>query len=359
MPSQKRTQPNRMDAFLRRLRWSCIADAIMDCPSPELHQQTLRSSEEVCETDNQDSTQPQIQSWFSWLLEAPFSDPDVRVREYASRRISKVLVTESFSFLLALFSSDEDIQTFSVYLGTRRWPTAEAPPTYELLHSSDRVASGLFREVDRLLLESCGFSDSQLSFTMAKSAPGVTTQKDQIARGDRASMQRSAVRILASICRNADLGNSIGKSMFEKSFLRLVRMWAASSVDKCVDSSFPDLLSTSSNKALAFGEMVHLSDLRPLKLLLSQELSDTLTAAVVCDVLILSSSKSRETQYFLLEAFIRSCLLESSEVLANRKLAKEALSFVEEKLPTILAQLVVEKDVELLQNSSRRDTSTQ
>lgn len=348
----EKIQQDHENPMVRRLRWRCIANSVLGFSSLELRQQIVQGGESIEEAPTGDSARStedsRPQSWFFWLLVAGFSDNDQMVREYVSRRLHKVILSENYSFLLSHFSSNETFQAFSIYSRSSQRQKTSSQHAYELDQASEIVASGFFREVDRLLHDSGGFSESQLTFTMAKPGSGETSRKDQKAQGDRVSLERSAVRILVSFCRFSDLDSPLGKCLFEKAFLRLVRLWAATTVDKSIDAPFPDLHTTSSSKALSFGEFARLSAFRPMGPLLLHQLSATFTGAIFCDILVLSADRSRAMQFLLLEAFIQSFLSDFNEVLARQQTTKGALSFVEDKLPSIVAQFVVEKDIELL-----------
>ena len=169
----EKIEQSHKNPIVRRLRWLCLADVIVDCPSQELRQQFSKASaniEEVQTGDNVHAAESGVRSLLFWLLATPLlSDPDRVVLEYTSRRIHEVIFAENYSLLLSLFSSNEDFLCFSIHVSSTPRLKAATQPTYELLYASDRVASEFFRDVDRLLHDSCGFSESQLSFTMAKS----------------------------------------------------------------------------------------------------------------------------------------------------------------------------------------------
>ena len=345
----ERIEQNHLDPFVRRLRWRCISLAIMDSPTPELRQRILTStsSSDVKPNESETLDRSRFGSLLSWLFVAPLSDSDSVVREELSQGMYRIILAEHYSLLLCLFSSEEDFQCFTAYTRSKGRTNAATQKVYRLLDAADRVVAAFFREVDRLLHDSCGFSESQLSFTMAKSPQGDTSQIDPAIKKDRMHVQRSAVRILSSICVNANIKDPVGKCLFEKAFLRLIRMWAAMPFDRSVDSLFPNLPSTKSNRALAYGEIARLIFLRPKGILVSPHLSEEFIATIFSDLFILSSGRSKEAQYFLLETFIQSFLVESPDFLA--KLAsKDCKKFLDQQLPALIAQFVVEKDFELL-----------
>jgi hypothetical protein len=337
----------------RLLRWICFADVCLQSPCSELRQQVTKFRLHLLpgRATGEENDESVLPSALYWLLAAPFSDLDPLVREYSSREIARLLLDKECGPLFAMFAIDEEWQTYSNYFPSRKFQISQIGRSNLLTHASDSVSSRLFRVVDRHLHDNCGFSESQMSFTMAKKATADPLSRDeQRRRGDRPHLQRSAIRTLASFCNFADFENPCGKFIFEKALLRLIRIWAATQVDRNLESPFHGLSCTSSVRSVAFGELSRLSELRPIGKLIGQESSETLTAAFFCDILILSSGESRERQYHLLETFIRFFVVPSREipeVLGKSKIDLVA-EFVEEKLPAIVAQFVVEKDFDLL-----------
>jgi hypothetical protein len=336
---------NHKSPHFRLLSWKCIAEECVRCPPGELRQHVTarraHAAPEVPLVGDAATDGSSAPSSFSWLLVAPFADTDPSVREYSSREIGRTMMANDCSFLLALFATDEEFLIFNQHVRTGNRLNSELGHSGRLLNACDNVASRLFREVDRLLREKSVYSDSQMSLTIGKSSASETSQSQK--------SMRSALRSLASFCRFADFSNPCGKFVFEKALLRIVRIWAATQVGRSPESPFPDLC-TSPGRALAFGELSRLSCLRPTGLLIRKKSPERLTAALFCDILILSSGEGREMQYRLLETFIRSVITspgEISEVPGEIALMDE-LEFLEEKLPAVVAQFVAEKDYELL-----------
>jgi hypothetical protein len=337
----------------RLLRWICFADICQRSPCSELRQQVtkFRLQDLPARVTGEDNDESVLPSALYWLLAAPFSDLDPLVREYSSREVGRVLLDKECGPLFAMFATDEEWQAYSNHFPSRKFQISQIGRSNFLTHASDSVSSRLFRVIDRHLHQNCGFSESQMSFTMSKTTSADPLSHDgQRRRGDRSQLQRSAIRTLASFCNFADFDNPCGKFIFEKALLRLIRIWAATQVDRSLESPFHGLSCTSSVRSVAFGELSRLSELRPIGKLIRQESSETLTAAFFCDILILSSGESRERQYHLLETFIRFFVVPSREIPELSGQSKIALvaEFVEEKLPAIVAQFVVEKDFDLL-----------
>lgn len=336
--------------YIRRRRWECMASACMDYPMQSLRQIAVSKSKKTRDLRGNHTLTASAgsHSWLFWLLSTPISDPDPFVRETLSNEVNKIIMRENYCLLFSLFASNDDIEAFKTYMKSTKLEKQAFQSTNVLTHASDRVVSALFRALDSQLHAVCSLADSQLSFTVSKSDQANSSRKDLVASGDTFLFQRTAVKMLASLCQNANLDDPVGIWFFEKAFIRLIRMWASSSVEKLVDPLFPDILSTTQSRALSFGELVDLSASCSLRHLITERLSKTFGASVFCDILILSSSQRRETQYHRLEAFIHSFMNGIKYGQSKKSMTKEALVFIEGQLPAIICQFVIENDVELL-----------
>lgn len=331
----------------RYLLWMCLVRYCRSTSPSELRQQLFNSSTikglETIEGTRRDICMREV---FSWIVAVPFSDVDRCLRRYTSREIIPLLMTNDFSFLLSYFASDDDFQDYCIY-ARREGGDRSEQSTFKLLQAADEVATGLFREIDRLLNESCGFSDSQLSLTMAR--PGI---REKSQSDPKIPLQYVATRILSSMCSVANLSHPIGKNIFEKALLRLIRAWAAPAVGKGTDFAIPDLLSTSNSKAIAFGAMASLSESRDLSICLSGHRSWTyFPCAIFCDIILLNNASSREEQFVLLERFLLAFFTGPKQSLALRRSFDEVIELVDDGIPSILAQFVNEKDDDLLRLS--------
>lgn len=340
--AQKVEESHRLPS-IRTLRWACMANASVGCPSISIRRLALGEKKKGTRRDVDSGS-----LWLFWLLSAPFSESDPSTRRFMAEKLNKVLMHNNYGLLLSLFASTDDVEAFNNYTNSTRLERMVFQNASDLTTASDRTVSGLFRAIDSLLLNVCGLADSQLSFTMSRSEHDGTQQRAQQASGGTALLQRSAVNILGSLCVNADLGDPVGVWFFEKALIRLIRMWAATPVEKVAQPLFPEIPSTPACRAMAFGQLARLSTSHSLPTLISQKLSETFAASVFCDILILSASSSREIQYTRLESFILSFVRGSQEGESKRLRSQEVQRFIEEQLPAIVCQFVVEKDNELL-----------
>jgi hypothetical protein len=342
----------------RYLLWMCLVRYCRSTSPCDLRQQLFRSSttleptagadggifESTTGTDGGISLKDVLYS----LLAVPFSDSDYNLRCFSSQEIIPLLTTKDYSFLMSCFATDEDFQDFCIY-SRREGEDRSEQSTFKLLQASDNVVAGLFRQIDSLLDENCGLSGSQLSLTMARPSAREAGQTDRKGLEDRLSLQYSAACVLSSMCSVADLSNPIGKNIFEKALLRLMRIWATSAMGKGTDLAFPDLQSTTGSKALAFAAMASLSQSRDLSICLSEHrLWTYFPGAIFSDIILLNNASSREEQFVLLEKFLLSFLSGTENSLEVRTSFDTAVDLVEDALPSMIAQFVNENDDELL-----------
>jgi hypothetical protein len=284
-----------------------------------------------------------------WLVAAPFSDPNSLLRKFISRELCTLLMSKECSFLLSRFASNEDFKEYYTYSRLERKDRSH-DAMYSLVQMSDDVINGLFEEIDGLLSECCGFSEPQLSLPLGREARSEKEQFGHFRCGTQLSIKQTAARTLASLCYNAGLDHPIGKTLFEKSTLRLIRMWAAGPTNMGETLSFPELQNTPIDRALAFGRLACLSGSRNLPLCLSGEKSWTyFPSASFHDVLILNNGKTRREQYELLERMVHSFFVSSRDSLHKMRSAREASKVVTESIPSTIAQLVNEKDEETIE----------
>ncbi|MGK3739182.1 MAG: hypothetical protein ACI90V_006029, partial [Bacillariaceae sp.] len=339
------------DHISRYLLWMCAARYCVSATSSEIRQQLMAKSSQMTaigidEERTKQNTSPR-DGLLSWLVAAPFSDPNCILRKYISRELPYVLMAKEHSFLVSRFSSSESFQEYCTYSRVERKDRGDEAMA-SLVKISDEVVHGLFEEIDGLLNECCGISDKQLSLSIGKESRRDEEHSNRNQRESHLTMQRTAAEILASLCYNAGLDHPIGRTLFEKGALRLIRMWADTSNDKG-DSSFPELRSTSSSRASAFGGLSCLSESRSLSICLSDEISWTyFPSAIFSDVFIVNDGKSRREQYELLESLIRTFFTLAQDSLEKMKSTDEASRIIDEVIPLAIAQLVIEKDEEMI-----------
>lgn len=328
----------------RYFLWMCGANYCISASPSEIRQQIITDNLQTAENDFliRDGVLP-------WLVSAPFSDPNSLLRKFISRELSTVLISKDYSFLLSRFASSDEFKEYYTYSCSERKDRSDGA-MYCLVQMADDVVNRMFEEIDGLLNEGCSFSEAQLSLPFGRKVRSEQNTFDDQQVDNRLTMQQTAARTLASLCHNTGLNHPIGKTLFEKGSLRLIRMWAAGSTNDRNTLSFPELQSTPIARSLAFGRLACLSGSRNLSLCLSGEISWTyFPSATFNDVLILNGGKIRREQYELLERMVCSFFVISLDSLHKRKSAREASKLVTESIPSTIAQLVNVKDEETIQ----------
>ena len=321
---------NAENPLSRYLLWVCGSQYCINAsPSEVLH--CSRNNTPGPTGGNTDGSIPPRSGLLRWLVAAPLSDPNSLLRKFVSRELSTLLISMECSFLLSRFASSEDYKTYYAYSFADRTERTEGV-MHSLLRMTDDVVNGLFEEIDDILSEdSTGQSESSELFQ----------------RDNYLSLQQTAAGTLASLCCNADLNHPVGKALFEKSALRLIRMWASESNSSGDNLSFPLLQSTPVSRALAFGGLICLSGSNHLGQCFSGEKMWTyFPSASFSDVLILNTGSDRREQYEILERMVRSFFVISDDSLNQKQSAREASKVVSQSIPPTIAQLVHEKDEE-------------
>ena len=326
----------------RYFLWMCSANYCVNASPSEI----LQYSRNITTSSNGGKVGETILSrneLLPWLVSAPFSDPNALLRKFISRELSTLLISNEYSFLLSRFASSEDFKGYYAYSRTKRIDRSD-DAMYTLIQISDPVINGLFEEIDGLLNEGCSFSERQLVLPVAREARSQMEPSDRYKYDNQLTMQQTAARTLAFLCYNAGLDHPIGKTLFEKGTLRLIRMWAAGPANTGETLYFPHLQSTPAGRALAFGRLICLSRSRNLGQCLSGGKSWTyFPSAPFSDVLILNDGTSRREQYELLERMISSFFIFSKDSLDQKRCARETSKIVTDTIPSTIAQLVNEK----------------
>ncbi|KAL3944314.1 MAG: hypothetical protein SGBAC_001607 [Bacillariaceae sp.] len=338
----KKVAHDHSNASIRTLRWKCMSAACVGLTSEAI----LRHAEVTVKRSRIQEPVGNSSSWLFWLLSVPFLDNNASVRRELSAMLHRLIMSDNYSLLFALFATSKDTKALTVINDPSRMEKAAIMGSNELKDAADRVVSSFFRSIDCLLLDVRSVADSQLSFTVSKSDG--TSRHERQASTEKLLFQRTALTIFKSLCGHGLLDNPVGVYFFEKSFIRLVRMWAAPLVEKVTDPIFPDLPTTPGSRGLAFGGFVGVSRIHSLpSLIFDNYLCPTFLATIFCDILILSASHSREVQFSMLQSFIRSSVAITHS--KGRKLMyRDSLTLLDSQLPRIVCQFVVEKDVELL-----------
>jgi hypothetical protein len=332
----------------RYFTWMCGATYFISASPSEIRQCSQKPTTDLMEEEGEEIiiTRERI---LPWLVAAPFSDANSLLRKYISRELSTVLMSKEYSFLLSRFASNEGFKEYYTYSRKERKDRSDGA-MFSLVQMSDDIVNGLFEEIDGLLNEGCGFSETQLSLPLGREARSTRESFNNYEHDNHLTMQHTAARTLASLCYNAGWNHPIGKTMFEKGILRLIRMWAAGSTMMGETPSFQELHSTPIGRALAFGSLTCLSGSRDLTSCLSGDKTWTyFPSASFSNVLILNNSKSRREQYEMLERMVVSFFTFSQDSFNTKKSAQEASKVVSDSIPSVIAQLINEKDEETIQ----------
>ncbi len=336
---------NHPDHNVRKLRWSCMAKSVFRSSTAEIRELASDRPNDLSNDTPMRRAKTddfRTQSYFIWLLETCFVDNDRHFREDVCHNFCRLILSNNDSYLLSHFASEKDSQILATFSRSTILGKASSQ-VYEVEHAAESVVSEFFRDIDKLLHTSIGVSDSQLSFTMANSGSTDISTKGKESQGNKQSMKRTALKLLATFCRRANTGTPMGRFLFEKSLQRLARIWAAANYDKVDDLSF------STSKVLAFAELSRISAQQIEGRSVWWDESPHFTATIFSDILVLNCNASREMQCLQLEGFIRTVITrDPKDPLVNHRMLKACQGFVEESLPAIVAQFIEEKSLELL-----------
>ena len=325
--------PEHPNQYVRKLRWFCLAHSgrLLSCAE-------MRDLEWTPSTQSRDTSLPnqRMKSPFMWLLPASFTQGDRSFRDEASKNLWRLVLSENNSFLLAHYCDDK-------HAGILSRVSSQQIHSYELENQVELVVSEFFRDVDKLLQLCVGMSDSQLSFTMANCASGSSSRKGR--GGEQTTPragERSAVKLLATFCHQADTKTLYGRFFFEKALQRLVRLWAKGHFEGSHDFSFSFV------EALAFAEFRLIPRDEDAPSTWWEEFP-RLMSTLISDTLLLNCNESREVQLLKLERLIISMVTGNvNEPLVGERAILSVQEYFEDTLPAIIATFVEEKSLELL-----------
>ena len=212
---------------------------------------------------------------FTYLVTTPFSDSNRMVRELTSNEVSTMLMADQFKIILTRYTADDEFHQYCTlhWRGSKNGNRHNEPSEPDPL--AYNVVDNLFKIIDELLKQYCGFTDSQLSLTHVKSVEKEKRALEPNEGEHLLAVQQNVSRMFASVCSCIDIQNEIGRVIFEKSFLRLIRMWSTPEYNRTTQQLFPDLVHTSSGKAFAFGVVSGLAECHDLTVCLSKEIQWT------------------------------------------------------------------------------------
>lgn len=327
--------PDHPNILVRKLRWLCLIESGITLSSVEIREHGWAQSQSNVETiSTKTRGESSVASPLMWLLQTAFTESDRSFRDRACQYIWELIFSESTSFLLTHYCEADAI-------GLAIHEFSRQQQSYELESRAELLVSTFFRDVDKLLQQSVGLSDSQLSFTMANSASASSSKQPK--NEQIGTIERTAVELLASLCHHADVRTLIGRFTFEKALQRLVRLWAKGHVEASNDFSF------SSVEALAFAEF-RLINMEVSKHSLWWESLPHLTATMISDTLLLTCNESKEKQLTKLQRFVVTGVTGGiHEPLPSKRALVWVQEYFEDILPSVIATFVEEQSRDLLQ----------
>ena len=282
---------------------------------------------------------------FKFLLSTPFSDPDTRVRSYAARHLGKLLVANPVlkEFIASPTSKGHD--------GGRE----NVEDQNRLLHLAEGLEeTRLFKDIDNLLHRYCQIPQSQLSSTLGLSY-GSNTQDGRVSLEQGLGFQRSAIRSLMSLFEAfIDQAGGIGELTAKNSIVRVIRLWVffgQNQADEASSFTFGELVSFLSR----VGAMSHHKSF--LRHVAPAAFRDILFPTSIFFTFTGSSSNPflNQLEHYcqLLFAFIGKflCVGDLVEFVTHGGVGVEGIEeSLNISLPSTLAQLVMEKDYDILRS---------
>jgi len=321
----------------RRALFDCLSLLCIVCSEVSLNELTtvvIETTGFINNTRNPDTAAevqiaPPGQSLnaLQWLLRVPFSDEDDELRTYAAKWLGTLLPLSGFKILKSLYTSDTNAA--------------------KLQHSF--IPTRFFDDIDNMLHEFCGMTQSELSCTMKSTLTAGTSTSIANTRevAKSCSRQISAIRFISGLCQHLKEHEQWRSTILEKGLMRLMRFWISASIQSCEDGV----------AQAAFGEMLCLKqygifsnksipnfDRAIIPGFISEIISRTLFAQSAN-----TRDRSSELGHSLLCQFVQSFLVNdpgdqatSSE---SDRLYKVLLCF-DSAIPATIAGLVLEKDYE-------------
>ena len=271
-----------------------------------------------------ESSSPQVPAPI-WFLIMPFACCDSRSQALAMRNFGKLLFANGGELLLAYFTPRDTNLTFA------QLPDNEAKGAAEMF----------FREMEYLLFRFCGMS-KDLLFSVEIDAtsqhqPSVTTASD-------ASIP---VLLFRSLCESSPTNSAAGCFVFQRSLLGLVRIWVATSVGSCNNtSSNADPTESSTMACAALDALCAIFDchghaLAQANIIMSNLFSEFFLPSVECESL-------GAMRYQLLATFIHACLLSSGRdqnlPIQNASNVSRIMQFLDNVYPSVIVKMIEDED---------------
>eukprot|EP00977_Amphora_coffeiformis_P015048 scaffold4341_cov161-Amphora_coffeaeformis.AAC.2 len=186
------------DPFVRLLLWQVGAWLLRTSTDIERHL--------TIACDNRDFGSSKL---IKFLISTPFSDDDAWLRTYAAGELGRSLVSNHLvrAFLTGAASTGHRTKQEGM-----------------LNLSAGLEETRLFKDVDGLLHQHCRIPQSQLSFTVGLSL-GSNSDDEKSRMYDSIGYQRSAIRSLVSLFESFFAWGSNGELMAKSAFLRVIRLW--------------------------------------------------------------------------------------------------------------------------------------
>lgn len=277
-----------------------------------------------------------------FLISTPFSDENDQVRTYCANELGRLMVL------------NKPLRAYLMHSGTHQPANTNSEPTGVLNLEDGLEQNRLFKEIDSLLHVHCRIPQSQLSFTVGLTL-GSNSDDGKPKMQDHTPFQRSGIQSLASLLA-AFFGTpgSSGAIISKNAFLRVIRLFVFFEQNQISESS-----------AYTFGEMCRVmskvdvaSDRKFLLHTAPATFRDVLFPASVFFTCANQESSNPyidqlERQCRLLFTLIEKFLSQGDFAEFDRVAGasvQEVEEFTDSSLPHALAQVVIEKDYDVLRS---------
>jgi hypothetical protein len=274
-------------------------------------------------TSRKESASPEVPPLI-WFFIMPFACCDARSQALALRNFGKLLFASGGELFLAYFTSRDTKLTFA------QLPDNEAKSAADML----------FREIEYLLFRFCGMSQDLL-FSLEIGAdsqhqPSATPVSDA----------KISVLIFRSLCESSPTNSAVGCCIFQRSLLGLVRIWVASSVGSCGNTSSNSDPTGSATIACAALDALraifenHGHALAQANIIMSNLFSEFFLPSIECESL-------GAMRYQLLATFIHACLLCGGDLslsIQNASNVSRIMAFLDNVYPSVIVKMIEDED---------------
>ncbi|KAG7355473.1 phosphatidylinositol 3- and 4-kinase [Nitzschia inconspicua] len=318
------THFQRLDSFGRYMMWRAIANCCLNS-TPALIARYFVEGFNLFGV-----------SAFSWIAGVTFSDPDRRVKHLLRNAGAKFWIASTSGAGFFSCTSHERCNLDPMSDENRKAAGNVSPREAEA-----SCTDHFFELLDKLIRESCDFSDTQLSMSIGNTSTG-TSLDSNFMNVNRFSMQKHVAVFLGIICCGVDIGDGIGTRLFEESFTRLHRLWAAPNVEKALGFVFPAPLSVSGSNALAFGSILSCSECFDLSIVLSSiKPWISLPSALFLDLLNMHHTVARQQHFVKAERLLKLSFSSGKNSLGWKEDSCRVYSRLSDHLPQLIADIIV------------------